>query len=99
MREPPITRWKHTRQGPRFDAVLDVNRDPSGPAVRPARVTLAAVEARRRGVTPGQVEPMREIERYNEIDWRVMAEVIGAAGAKAGGPFSPGPRPDWHTQS
>ena len=27
--------------GSRFDALLDVHRDPIGPAVRPARVTLA----------------------------------------------------------
>lgn len=47
VREPPITRWKPARQGPRFDAILDVNRDPSGPAVRPARVTLAEEQWRR----------------------------------------------------
>jgi Predicted nuclease (RecB family) len=37
----------------------------------------AAAEARRGGVALGQVELMREIERYNEVDCRVMAEVIG----------------------
>jgi hypothetical protein len=47
VREPPITRWKPARQGPRFDALLDVNRDPSGPPVRPARVTLAEEQWRR----------------------------------------------------
>lgn len=39
VREPPITPWKPAPQGPRFDALLDVNRDPSGPAIHPARVT------------------------------------------------------------
>ena len=37
----------------------------------------AAAEARRGGLALGQVELMREIERYNEVDCRVMAEVIG----------------------
>ena len=37
----------------------------------------AAAEGRRGGVALGQVELMREIERYNEVDCRVMAEVIG----------------------
>ena len=37
----------------------------------------AAAEARRGGVALGQVELMRAIERYNEVDCRVMAEVIG----------------------
>ncbi len=37
----------------------------------------AAAEARRGGVALGQVELMREIEQYNEVDCRVMAEVIG----------------------
>jgi predicted RecB family nuclease len=36
----------------------------------------AAAEARRRGVAMGQLELMREIERYNEVDCRVMQEVI-----------------------
>ena len=34
-------------------------------------------EARRGGVAMGQVELMREIERYNVVDCRVMAEIIG----------------------
>ena len=42
----------------------------------------AAAEARRGGVALGQVELMREIERYNEVDCRVMAEVIGFVSGK-----------------
>ena len=42
----------------------------------------AAGEARRGGAAPGQVELMREIERYNEVDCRVIAEVIGCLRAK-----------------
>ena len=37
---------------------------------------LAAGEARRTGVTLPEVALMREIDRYNEIDCRVMAEVL-----------------------
>src|SRR3979409_1255541 len=36
----------------------------------------AAVEARRRGVTLEATEVMREIARYNEVDCRVMAEIL-----------------------
>jgi len=37
----------------------------------------AAAGARRGGAALGQVELMRDIDRYNEVDCRVMAEVIG----------------------
>jgi len=36
----------------------------------------AAVEAKRRGVPLGDTEPMREVARYNEVDCRVMAEIL-----------------------
>jgi len=36
----------------------------------------AAVEAKRRGVLLGDTEPMREVARYNEVDCRVMAEIL-----------------------
>jgi hypothetical protein len=36
----------------------------------------AAVEAKRRGVALGDTETMREIARYNEVDCRVMAEIL-----------------------
>ena len=36
----------------------------------------AAVEAERKGVTLGSTEVMREIARYNEVDCRVMAEIL-----------------------
>ncbi len=36
----------------------------------------AAVEATRKGVTLGETEVMREIARYNEVDCRVMAEIL-----------------------
>lgn len=36
----------------------------------------AAVEAKRRGVALGDTDTMREIARYNEVDCRVMAEIL-----------------------
>jgi hypothetical protein len=36
----------------------------------------AAVEATRKGVTLGETEVMGEIARYNEVDCRVMAEIL-----------------------
>ena len=36
----------------------------------------AAVEAERKGVTLGSTDVMREIARYNEVDCRVMAEIL-----------------------
>jgi hypothetical protein len=36
----------------------------------------AAVEAERTGVTLGATEVMREVARYNEVDCRVMAEIL-----------------------
>jgi len=36
----------------------------------------AAVEAKRRGVTLGDTDTMREVARYNEVDCRVMAEIL-----------------------
>jgi hypothetical protein len=36
----------------------------------------AAVEAERKGVTLGATEVMHEIARYNEVDCRVMAEIL-----------------------
>jgi len=36
----------------------------------------AAVEAKRKGVTLGATEVMGEIARYNEVDCRVMAEIL-----------------------
>ena len=36
----------------------------------------AAVEAKRRGVVLGDTETMREVARYNEVDCRVMAEIL-----------------------
>ena len=36
----------------------------------------AAVEAKRKGVTLGKTEVMGEIARYNEVDCRVMAEIL-----------------------
>jgi hypothetical protein len=36
----------------------------------------AAAEARQRGVSLREVELMREIEHYNEVDCRMMWEVI-----------------------
>lgn len=36
----------------------------------------AAVEAKRRGVALGDTDPMREVARYNEVDCRVMAEIL-----------------------
>lgn len=36
----------------------------------------AAVEAKRRGSVLGATETMREIARYNEVDCRVMAEIL-----------------------
>jgi hypothetical protein len=36
----------------------------------------AAVEAKRRGVALGDTATMREIGRYNEVDCRVMAEIL-----------------------
>ncbi|HZP97347.1 MAG TPA: hypothetical protein VFC31_13590 [Candidatus Limnocylindria bacterium] len=36
----------------------------------------AAVEAKRRGTVLGDTEAMREVARYNEIDCRVMAEIL-----------------------
>ena len=76
VREPPITRWDHPDlcaevagirgevNGPRFDALLDVNRDPSGPAVRPARVTLAEEQWRR----PEALEFFVDFETVNDCD-------------------------------
>ena len=37
---------------------------------------LSAAEARRSGVRLTDVPLMREVDRYNEIDCRVMAEVL-----------------------
>ncbi len=73
---PSITRWDHPDlsaevagirgevNGPRFDAILDVNRDPSGPAVRPARVTLAEEQWRR----PEALEFLVDFETVNDCD-------------------------------
>ncbi len=36
----------------------------------------AAVEAKRRGVALGDTEPMRAVAQYNEVDCRVMAEIL-----------------------
>ncbi len=36
----------------------------------------AAVEAKRRGIALGDTETMREVARYNEVDCRVMAEIL-----------------------
>ncbi len=36
----------------------------------------AAVEAKRRGTVLGDTETMREVGRYNEVDCRVMAEIL-----------------------
>lgn len=36
----------------------------------------AAIEAKRKGVTLGETEVMREIAAYNEVDCRVMAEIL-----------------------
>jgi len=36
----------------------------------------AAVEAKRRGLVLGDTEPMKEVARYNEVDCRVMAEIL-----------------------
>ena len=36
----------------------------------------AAVEAKRRGVVLGDTDTMREVARYNEVDCRVMAEIL-----------------------
>ncbi|HUQ41904.1 MAG TPA: hypothetical protein VM052_05325 [Candidatus Limnocylindrales bacterium] len=36
----------------------------------------AAVEAKRRGVALGDTDTMREVARYNEVDCRVMAEIL-----------------------
>jgi hypothetical protein len=36
----------------------------------------ASLEAKRRGVTLGDTNTMREIARYNEVDCRVMAEIL-----------------------
>ena len=36
----------------------------------------AAVEAKRRGVVLCDTETMREVARYNEVDCRVMAEIL-----------------------
>jgi hypothetical protein len=36
----------------------------------------AATEAKRRGVALGDTETMREVARYNEVDCRVMAEIL-----------------------
>lgn len=36
----------------------------------------AAIEAKRKGVTLGEIEVMGEIARYNEVDCRVMAEIL-----------------------
>jgi hypothetical protein len=36
----------------------------------------ASLEAKRRGVTIGDTSTMREIARYNEVDCRVMAEIL-----------------------
>jgi predicted RecB family nuclease len=36
----------------------------------------AAIEAKRKGVTLGETEVMGEIARYNEVDCRVMAEIL-----------------------
>lgn len=36
----------------------------------------AAVEAKRRGVALGDTDAMREVARYNEVDCRVMAEIL-----------------------
>jgi hypothetical protein len=36
----------------------------------------AAVEAKRRGVALGDTDTMREVGRYNEVDCRVMAEIL-----------------------
>ena len=76
VREPPITRWEHPGlcaevagirgevNGPRFDALLDVDRDPSGPAVRPARITLAEEQWRR----PEALEFFVDFETVNDCD-------------------------------
>jgi hypothetical protein len=78
VREPPITRWDHPDlsaevagirgevNGPPFDAILDVNRDPSGPAVRPARVTLAEEQWRR----PEALEFFVDFETQSRPGWR-----------------------------
>jgi hypothetical protein len=75
-REPPITSWddpglnaelagiRGEVNGPRFDAVLDVNRDPTGPGVRPARVTSAENEWRR----PETLEFFVDFETVNDLD-------------------------------
>ena len=36
----------------------------------------AAVEAKRRGVMLGDTDSMREVAAYNEVDCRVMAEIL-----------------------
>ncbi len=36
----------------------------------------ASVEAKRRGVALGDTDTMREVARYNEVDCRVMAEIL-----------------------
>jgi predicted RecB family nuclease len=36
----------------------------------------AAIEAKRKGVTLGETEVMGEIAAYNEVDCRVMAEIL-----------------------
>jgi predicted RecB family nuclease len=36
----------------------------------------AAIEAERKGMTLGATEVMQEIARYNEVDCRVMAEIL-----------------------
>jgi hypothetical protein len=75
-RPRPITRWDDPElcsevarvrgevNGPRFDAVLDVNREPDGPPVRPVRVSVAEGEWRR----PEALEFFVDFETVNDCD-------------------------------
>jgi hypothetical protein len=75
-RDPPICRWDDPAlcavvagvtgeaRAPTFDALLDINRDPNGPAVRPARVTTLEGEWR----VPEALEFFVDFETVSDLD-------------------------------
>jgi hypothetical protein len=75
-RVPPISRWDDPaltaavagvngeKYGPRFDAILDVNRDPDGPVARPSRVMTREGEWR----TPEGLEFFVDFETTSDCD-------------------------------
>jgi hypothetical protein len=75
-RNPPIARWDDPALSaevagvrgevlaPRFDAILDINRDTDGPVVRPDRVTVRESEWR----VPDALEFFVDFENVSDLD-------------------------------